>query len=57
MSKTIGQCERCEEHEVELVVATYEQYWFGEELTYCQNCADDLSQEAQERAFEAYWRG
>jgi hypothetical protein len=52
----IGKCERCEEM-AELVVTTIEQRFFGEALTHCQNCSDDLSQEAQERAFEAYWRG
>ena len=57
MSKNIGKCERCEDVEVELVATNWEQHFGLEEPTHCQDCADVLSQKAQEQAFEAYWRG
>jgi predicted nucleic acid-binding Zn ribbon protein len=52
----IAKCETCEV-ETELVATTIEQKFFGEALTHCQECSNEMAQKSQERAFEAHWRG
>jgi predicted nucleic acid-binding Zn ribbon protein len=52
----IGKCETCEV-ETELVVTTLEQKFFGEALTHCEECSNEMALKSQERAFEAHWRG
>lgn len=50
----IGICETCEV-EAMLVPTTIEQRFFGEALTHCQDCSDEMAQRAQEATFTAYW--